>query len=91
MHNFGTGFYQCYCESRLKKVGTIDIFANENDLCYTYVWDGYGGKALSLIVSMSIVVINIILRTIMMTLIKFIGYHTESEQTKNIKTSIFVT
>jgi len=55
-----------------------------------YVDDFFGGKALSYVVSVSIVVINIILRTIMLTLIKWIGYHTESEQTGAIMTSIFV-
>jgi len=41
-------------------------------------------------VAFSIVGINFVLRLIMMVLIKYIGYHTESEQTKNIKSSIFI-
>lgn len=55
-----------------------------------FVDDLFGGAALSKVVSISIVVINIILRTIMLSLIKWIGYHTESEQTGAIMTSIFV-
>jgi len=43
-----------------------------------FVDDFLGGKALSQVVSISIVVINIVLRTIMLILIKMIGYHTES-------------
>jgi len=55
-----------------------------------FVDDFFGGKALSQVVSISIVVINIILRTIMLSLIKWIGYHTESDQTGAIMTSIFI-
>lgn len=41
-------------------------------------------------VSLAVSVINIVLRTINMVLISFIGYHTESNQTKAIMTSIFI-
>lgn len=50
-----------------------------------------GGKALAQFVAMSIVVINIILKMIMLVLVKWIGYHTESEQTSQIMSSIFIT
>jgi hypothetical protein len=42
------------------------------------------------VVSISIVVINIVLRTLMLSLLTWIGFHTESEQTSAIMTSIFV-
>ena len=55
-----------------------------------YKDDQFQGSTLSIIVSISIVIINFILRMIIMTLIRKIGYYTESEQTLAIKSSIFV-
>jgi len=44
----------------------------------------------SQIVSNSIVIINFVLRTINMHLIAYIGYYTESEQTKVVKLAVFL-
>ena len=83
----GTGVYQCYCTALEKEIGTSAVFKTP---CKMYVEDFFGGKALSQVVSISIVVINLVLRAIMLVLIKWIGYHTESEQTASIMTSIFI-
>jgi hypothetical protein len=55
-----------------------------------YGEDFFGGQMLSQVVSVSIVVINLILRACMLNLITWIGYHTESGQTSAIMTSIFI-
>jgi len=55
-----------------------------------YVTDFLFGSGLSLSISFSIVVINFILREIMIVMIKQVGYHTETEQTRSIMVSIFV-
>ena len=43
-----------------------------------------------MVISFSVVIINLILRTINMKLIALIGYHTESEQTKATMTAVFL-
>lgn len=84
----GTGVYQCYCSALQKEIGTVAIL--DNATCRMFTQDFFGGKALSQVVSISIVVINLILRTLMLYLIKWIGHHTESEQTAAIMSSIFI-
>ena len=64
---------------------------DENDICEDYADDSLIAKGLSKVVSFAIVLINFILRTVVMLLIEFIGYYTESEQTLNIKSTIFIT
>lgn len=60
--------------------------------CGMYTNDNFIlGLFLAQIVAITIVVINIILKSIMLALILYIGYHTESEQTGAIKSSVFVT
>jgi hypothetical protein len=84
----GTGVYQCYCTALQKEIGQVKMFSNP--VCKMFSDDFFGGKALSQVVSISIVVINLVLRAIMLILIELIGYHTESGKTAAIMTSIFV-
>lgn len=84
----GTGVYQCYCQGRKAEEGTFAL--NGDKTCGSYFDDFMGGQALSQVVSISIIVINIILKIIMLILIKWIGYHTESGQTSAIMSSIFI-
>jgi len=49
-----------------------------SNICHQYALDNLNGSALSTLVSVSVSVINIILRTINIFLISLIGYHTES-------------
>jgi len=49
-----------------------------------------GGYAISELVSVAVTVVNTIIRTINIILIKFVGYHTESEEITAIMLSIFV-
>ena len=65
----------------------IDDVVYDHD---NYNKDQLVGMGLSKIVSFSIVIVNFVLRTVNMILIKYIGHHTESQQTTAIMTSIFV-
>lgn len=82
----GTGIYMCYCK------GTVTSFfiTDETDPCYQYSSDLNGGTLLTNVVSYSIVIVNIILRTINIMFINKIGYHTESEQIKAVMTAVFI-
>eukprot|EP00117_Sycon_ciliatum_P041124 scpid37102/ scgid30137/ len=84
----GTGVYQCYCKALQNEIGTVSILKDE--VCQMFTQDFFGGQALSQVVSVSIVVINLVLTFIMLYLIKWIGHHTESEQTSDIMGSIFI-
>eukprot|EP00347_Sterkiella_histriomuscorum_P007945 403346963 len=82
----GTGIYQCFCKDYKEK--QTSFF--KATFCNQYQSDQVQGVGLSQAVSVIIVIVNFILRTIVMALIKLIGYHTESQQTQAIKSSIFV-
>ncbi len=84
MDGKGTGIYYCFCKN-------YDGNLDKPDYCDDYTYDYLIALALGKVVSFAIVIINTILRTIVMMLIKYIGFYTESEQTLNIKSSIFVT
>lgn len=81
MNYKGTGLYQCYC-SKYKDV--------EAPFCQDYTYDIIVGFGLSNVVSIGITVVNMVIRIINIGLITFIGYYTESEQTKAVKTSVFI-
>lgn len=61
-----------------------------DSLCHDFAVDMKGGYAISESVSVAITIVNTIIRSINILLIKFIGYHTESEQITVIMLSIFV-
>jgi hypothetical protein len=83
MNNQGTGLYQCFCKN-------YPGSKSEVPFCDQYTVDYYWGLGLSQVVSFSVVIVNFILKTANILLIKFIGYNTESDQTMGIKYSIFV-
>lgn len=89
--NTGTGVYQCFCKLKSIQLGAVQFYNYKEPLCTTFLNDFVGGQALAQFVSVSIIIINIILKMIMLVLVKWIGYHTESEQTSAIMYSIFVT
>ncbi len=82
----GTGLYYCYCSLYLKTNSLYTVLydgdttdqAVDANFCFQYAHDNLKGSALSTLVSLSVSVINIILRTVNMFLISLIGYHTES-------------
>lgn len=80
----GTGIYQCFCSNYPGSFSQVPF-------CDQFQKDKYLGLGLSQLVSFAIVIINFVLRSVNILLIKYIGYNTESKQTTVIKTSIFVT
>jgi hypothetical protein len=82
----GTGLYYCYCSLYLKSNSLFTVLYDgdttngqiDTNFCFQYAHDNLKGSALSTLVSLSVSVINIVLRTINMFLISLIGYHTES-------------
>mmetsp|Transcript_15075 Transcript_15075/g.14642 ORF Transcript_15075/g.14642 Transcript_15075/m.14642 type:complete len:102 (-) Transcript_15075:1083-1388(-) len=60
------------------------------NICYDYTKDNLWSSFLSTLVSLSVSVINIILRTVNIILISIIGYHTESNQTKAVMAAVFI-
>mmetsp|Transcript_45340 Transcript_45340/g.33118 ORF Transcript_45340/g.33118 Transcript_45340/m.33118 type:complete len:89 (-) Transcript_45340:103-369(-) len=68
-----------------------DVDKINTDFCDEFQRDQVDGMLTSQIVSNSIVVINFVLRSINMGLIGYIGYYTESEQTKVVKQAVFLT
>lgn len=83
MNKMGTGVYTCFCKN-------YPGSKSEVPFCDDYTKDWLTGLALSQVVSFSIVIVNFVLRTVNLLLIKLIGHHTESKQTVSIMTSIFV-
>lgn len=63
---------------------------NKNSLCHNYKSDKYYGLILNNFVTVMVAVINIIIRTINMKLIDFIGYSTDSKRVSLIMVSVFI-
>jgi len=59
-------------------------------VCNQYVWDYYLSFGTSSAVQYLIIAINYILRLFIIKLIIYIGYDTESEQTKLITNGVFI-
>lgn len=78
----GTGLYQCFC----KEFNSLGL-ENETgeDFCEEYTSDISFAYYMAKFVSFAIVFINIVIRKINIRLIDYIGYYTESEQTKAVK------
>ena len=66
----GTGVYQCFCKEKTA--------SEEEDLCFDYRIDQQIDLQIGLVVSFSIIAINIVLKAVNIILIRFIGYYTES-------------
>lgn len=96
------GVLKCFCDIEMKKPGfsKSDTYEgkrfNETEsddwpICYTYISDTFYAKILGYSMSVIIVSINYILRTIMIGLIKWIGEDTHSKQFKSITNGVFIT
>lgn len=85
-------YLPCFCKDSFKTYPTDKNDYNElKGYCDSYNTAALLAKVLSLGVSIAIVVINIILRLILISLIKWIGEDTHSQQLKSITNGIFVT
>lgn len=85
----GTGIYQCYCKSE----GYAELASSgldDNSLCKAYVWQFGGGYVLSELVSVVITVVNIIIRTFCIFMIKRVGYWTLTGEISAIMVTVFI-
>lgn len=85
MKGKGNGVYQCYCIMH----GSGLTGWKKDHLCYDYSVDKLIEATNSNVITISIVVLNQILRTINIQLIRMIGLPYESEQIMSIMTAIF--
>jgi len=75
--------YQCYCK-------TYESFYDYTDLCEEYFSQTVGGYTIGQLVTIAITVVNTIIRTLCIMLIKKIGYHTETAEIAAITMTIFI-
>lgn len=72
----GSGDYQCYCE-KYKSIRSI-IKNGSKDICYMFFWDGIKALGLTNSVTVLVLVINLIIKSLVQFLIARVGYDTES-------------
>jgi len=82
----GSGYYQCYCTQHSKASDA----SNKNNLCADFQRDKYTAKVLNIFVAASVAIINIVIRTINMKLVDFIGYDTDSKRVSLVMISVFI-
>lgn len=88
-----SGALQCYCDSQangVKALEMMNVKIDDTKVCETYVMDYYKSLATNSAVQYMIIAINYILRLFIIKLIVYIGYDTESEQTKLITNGVFI-
>lgn len=75
------GVLECYCKKKKSEGFDIDTFkpeGYEEAICAQYSSDQFWGFAMAQVVTFLVVVINYVLRLLMITLIQYIGYKTET-------------
>jgi len=82
------GTLPCFCQSMLENRGAaVKEYEYDPDgrhpvkICHDWYFDLINGQSLNRSVSYLIVFINYILRFVIIYLISYIGYHTQSNQT----------
>ena len=85
LQNSGTGVYQCYC----KKNWQYEIFFDQTNFCYDYSGI-YFIKAFSIVATLIISSLNVIIRTINILLVRYIGYSYESQFNRTIMMTNFL-
>lgn len=83
----GSGIYQCYCKNY---ADLVDASHNTANFCHTWFRQAYGGYAIGESVTVAITVVNIIIRSLCIFLIKKVGYHTETQEITAIMMTIFI-
>jgi hypothetical protein len=85
----GTGIYQCYCKDYADIVSASSN-SGPDAFCNTWFRQAYGGYAIGELVTVAITVVNIIIRSLCIFLLKKVGYHTETEEITAIMMTIFI-
>jgi len=80
----GSGYYQCFCTLHSKPT------SNKKDLCYEFQTDKYSAKALNACVGALVAIINIVIRTVNIKLVDYIGFDTDSQRVSLVMVSVFV-
>lgn len=83
----GTGIYQCYCKG-YASLSTAST--DKGDLCNTWFRNTYGGYGISESVTVLITIVNIIIRSLCIYMIKKVGYHTLTAEITAIMMCIFI-
>lgn len=78
----GSGDYQCYCE-KYKSISNI-LKVGDKDLCAMYFWDGIKALGLTNAVTVLVLVINLIIKSLVQFLIARVGYDTESQRNQAV-------
>ena len=89
MEKQGTGIYQCYCKTQTYTELT-DAALSKDNICKAYLRKYGGGYALSEAVTVVITVVNIVIRTLCIFMIKKVGYKTISGEISAIMVTIFI-
>lgn len=84
----GSGDYQCYCE-KYKSISNI-LKVGDKDLCAMYFWDGIKALGLTNAVTVLVLVINLIIKSLVQFLIARVGYDTESQRNQAVQIVTFV-
>jgi len=88
----GAGYYQCFCT---KHAGAKELSDNKVKkekrqlLCGRFQADKTFGLALTNAVTVLVAVINIVIRTLNISLVDFIGYDTDSQRVSLVMLSVF--
>ena len=84
MKKIGGGYYQCFC----KKFTSWS--ADSKELCAQMTKDKLIGRALTMGVTVSVNIVNSILKILVRTLVDMIGYDTDSERVSMIMVVTFI-
>lgn len=86
----GLGIYQCYCENHFTTWDFITGKIPRDHLCHIYADGKFNLRIFTEAISISVVVVNLMLRTVSSYLIEAIGLNLNDEAVMNIMTMIFV-
>ena len=86
MEGKGYGQFQCYCQ----KYSSIIDATNEEHECYEYQYDQAFAQFVKQCITIGIVTLNVVLKTINTSLINNIGFPYQSEVISNIVVAVFV-
>lgn len=91
------GYMQCFCDQQSdNEVAADTLYASPNDasielpICYDYSISIFVTLAIGQGITGFIVVVNIILKTLTIKLITWIGFDTHSEQLTKITNGVFI-
>lgn len=85
----GTGIYQCYCKQQ-GLTQLADAAGNDGSICHEYFVQYSGGYFLGELVTVVITVVNIMIRTLCIFMIKKVGYWTVTGEITAIMVTVYI-